>query len=254
MKTTQNTVLITGGSAGIGLAIAKELIQRDNEVIITGRDKERLRRAAAELGGKVTPIVSDVSRAEDVESLTQRIRQDFPDLNVLVNNAGKAYAYQPGEWVDAAERAAREVQTNFVSVVDLIERLLPLLKRQPEAAIVNVTSTLAFVPSVLTPTYSATKAALHSFSQVLRLTLHRDTAVRLFELMPPLVNTELSREIGGASGIAPEVVAEKLLEGLDNDIYEIRVGRTEELYKLFLSSPEQALLGLNKDRLAFRPA
>lgn len=244
MKTTNNTVLITGGSAGIGLSIARAFLAKGNEVIITGRDEARLREAARELG-PVTTIVGDVSRPEDVDRLVDRVQRDFPALNVLVNNAGKAHLYDPA---GIADKGGEEIQTNYLSVIRLTERLLPLLRQQPEAAVVNVTSVLAFVPSMAVPTYAASKAALHSYTQALRLILQK-TPVKVFELMPPLVNTEFSKEIGGEKGIAPEVVAEELLRALAEDVYEIRVGGTEDLYRLSLSSPEQALLAVNAGRL-----
>jgi uncharacterized oxidoreductase len=248
MKTTNNTVLITGGSAGIGLSIAEAFLTAGNEVIITGRDADRLAEAKRRLGGKVTAIVSDVSRHADIEDLVTRINRDFPRLNILVNNAGKAHGYDPAQWTDAAEKAAEEMQTNFLSVIELTQGLLPLLKQQPEAAVVNVTSVLALTPSVALPTYSASKAALHSFTQALRLTL-RNTPVKLFELMPPLVNTDFSKMIGGEKGIAPSVVAEYLLEALTKDTYEVHVAGTADIYRLFLSSPENALQAVNAARL-----
>src|SRR5690606_12236956 len=125
-------------------------------------------------------------------------------------------------------------------------KLLPLLKKQANAAIVNVSSIVAFVPGKLA-TYSASKAALHSYTQALRLALE-NTSVKVFELMPPLVDTEFSAPIGGKNGISPSVVAEQFLEGLASNRYEIRVGQTEALYRIFLSSPEQALRQLNGPR------
>jgi uncharacterized oxidoreductase len=247
MKTTNNTVLITGGSAGIGLQIAKAFIEKGNEVIITGRDEARLKAAAATLG-RVTTIVGDVSRPADVDRLVARIGRDFPSLNILVNNAGRAFVHDQDDFTGVEQKAAEEMTVNYLSVIGLTEKLLPVLRRQPEAAVVNVTSIVALVPGLLTATYSASKAALHSFTQSLRLVL-RKTAVKVFELYPPLVNTEFSREIGGENGIPPEVVAERLLAGLASDEYDIRVGATEDIYKLSLSSPEQALLALNGARL-----
>ncbi|TDW96148.1 SDR family oxidoreductase [Dinghuibacter silviterrae] len=245
MKTTKNTVLITGGSAGIGLSIAEAFLAADNEVIITGRDAERLAEAKRRLGGRVTTIVSDVSRHSDLQNLAERMRKDFPGLNVLVNNAGTAYVYDPAK---GAENAGEEMQTNYLSVIELTEYLLPLLKQQPEAAVVNVTSVLAFTPSLTIPTYSASKAALHSFTQALRLTL-RNSTVKVFELMPPLVNTDFSKMIGGDKGIAPGVVADHLLKALENDTYEIHVAGTADVYRLYLSSPENALHAINAARL-----
>jgi uncharacterized oxidoreductase len=123
---------------------------------------------------------------------------------------------------------------------------LPVLRSQDEAAIVNVSSILAYVPASDIPTYSASKAALHSYTQSLRFALERTTAVKVFELMPPLVNTDFSKDIGGENGIHPNVVAQDLINAFENDEYEIRVGNTAHVYQLSLSSPAEAFNMINK--------
>ena len=239
MKTTKNTILITGGSAGIGLEIAKRF-SKGNKLIITGRNAQRLERALAELPG-ATGIVNDVSKKSDVEALASQVSREFPDLNVVVNNAGHAVLYDIGNSENAAEHAQDEMNTNFFSILRLNEKLLPLLKVQDEAAIVNVSSILAIVPGNL-PTYSASKAALHSYTLSLRTALKRKSNVKVFELMPPLVNTEFSAVINnGHLGIPPKEVADQLYKGFENDVFEIRVGNTQKVYELYLRSPEDAL-------------
>lgn len=239
MKTSNNKILIVGGSAGIGLAIA-QLLSADNQVIITGRNKERLQEAAAKLKN-TTAIAGDVSEAADVERLVGRLYKEHPDLNIVINNAGKAFVYDlAGEDADGFDKAGQEMLTNYLSIIRLNEKLLPLLMRQSQSAIVNVSSIVAFAPGVRIPTYSASKAALHSYTQSLRHKL-RSTNVAVFELMPPLVDTAFSTGIGGHQGIKPVVVAEELLKGLGEDRSEIRVAGTEEFYQFFLSSPEEAI-------------
>lgn len=246
MNTSNNTVLITGGSAGIGFEIAQQLSAQGNQVIITGRNAERLQAAAAQLKN-TTAIVSDVSSAEDVNKLVAQLKEQFPQLNLVINNAGYSSSpYRLVPEVDAFEKASAEIQTNYLAVLRLNELLLPLLSKQPQAAIVNVSSIVAFAPSINIPGYSISKAALHAYSRVLRITL-KDTPVRVFELMPPLVNTEFSKEIGGERGIPASQVAAELLEGLKNDVYEIHVGDTAGMYQLYLSSPENALQALNSN-------
>lgn len=244
MKTTGNTILITGGSAGIGLEMARQFVALGNKVIITGRDGERLKKAAAELGN-VTAINSDVSDAKSVESLVNRIKTEFPDLNVLINNAGRADIHHLADGNQKAyEIASSEMETNYLSVVRLTEKLLPVLTAQKEAAVINVSSIVAFVPTQHLPTYGATKAALHSYTKSLRLAL-RDSSVKVFELMPPLVNTELSAAIGGENGIAPSVLVDDLVNAFGADRFEVRTGQTEDIYRLSLANPEQALLVMN---------
>lgn len=243
MKTTNNTILITGGSAGIGFETAKLLSEKGNHVIITGRDAKRMEQAVSKLKN-VTAIVSDVSKEADVRALVTRLNKEFPKLNMVINNAGRAIAYNlADEGIDAIEKAADEMHTNYLSVIRLNELLLPLLKTQDEAAVVNVSSVVAIVPGSLT-TYSASKAALHSYTQSLRFAL-KETAVKVFELMPPLVNTDFSQVIGGANGIPPSQVAKELIEALESDTYEIHVGNTDYVYKLFLSSPADAFNLMN---------
>ena len=244
MKTTANTILITGGSAGIGLEMARKFVALGNKVIITGRDEAKLSNAAAELGN-VIAIPFDVSKSSNVQALTDLIKNEYPNLNVVINNAGRAVVHNLADGNERAfEIAEDEMNTNYLSVIRLNEKLLPILKNQNEAAIVNVSSIAAFVPGHYLPTYAASKAALHSYSLSLRLTL-RDTAVKVFELMPPLVNTDFSAEIGGAKGIAPSVLAEDLADAMANDRFEIRTGQTEDLYRLSLADPAQALLVMN---------
>lgn len=245
MKLSNNTVLITGGSAGIGFAIAKQLTENGNHVIITGRNKERLQKAVAQLN-HVTGIVSDVSDEQDVNELVARLQKDFPALNVVINNAGRAFVYSLSEkGVDSYSKAAEEFQTNYLSVARLNEKLLPLLQQQSAAAIVNVTSIVAFAPNHILSSYSASKAALHSYSQSLRIELARKSNIKVFELMPPLVNTDFSQDIGGSKGIPASAVADAFITAFQNDEYEIHVGGTADLYKLYLSSPAQALEALN---------
>ena len=245
MKLNNNTVLITGGSAGIGFAIAKQLTENGNHVIITGRNKERLQKAVAQLNN-VTGVVSDVANEKDVNDLVARLQKDFPQLNVVINNAGRAFVYSLSEQgVDAYSKASEEFHTNYLSVARLNEKLLPLLQQQPAAAIVNVTSIVAFAPNHVLSSYSASKAALHSYSQSLRIELAKKSNVKVFELMPPLVNTDFSQDIGGSKGIPPSAVADAFIDAFQKDEYEIHVGGTADLYKLYLSSPAQALAALN---------
>jgi len=250
MKTSKNTVLLIGGTAGIGLEIAKQLTALDNHVIITGRNQERLNAAAASLPN-VTAVVSDVSKADDVDLLVEKIKSEFPELNMVINNAGRALLYNladPNQ--DTFTNAADEMLTNYLSIVRINQKLLPVLKQQETSAIVNVSSIVAYVPGITLPTYAASKAALHSYSTSLRLSLE-ETAVKVFELMPPLVDTEFSKEIGGHNGIKPSVVADELLAALANDEYEIRVGDTAKIYELFRQSPVDALNVMNANRKAW---
>jgi uncharacterized oxidoreductase len=243
MNITNKTVLITGGSAGIGFQIAKQLIEKGNQIIITGRNEDRLKKAAAQLNNAAY-FAGDVTNEDDVNKLVDYLAENHPNLDVLINNAGNAFVYQLAAGAGAFEKAGAEMLTNYLSIIRLTEKLLPQLTSRPEAAIVNVTSIVVFAPSAALSTYAASKAALHSYTQSLRYTL-KATPVKVFELMPPLVDTEFSKEIGGSNGIPPQAVATSLLEALESDTYEIHTGDTAHVYKVFLSSPQEAFNILN---------
>jgi uncharacterized oxidoreductase len=245
MNISNKTVLITGGGSGIGFATAKLLSEKGNKVIIAGRNSAKLQKAAAQLKN-VTAITCDITAEADVKNLVQQVQDKFSDLSVLINNAGSAYKYDLGASANAFDKAAEEVSINYLALIRLTEYLLPVLRKQKEAAIVNVSSIVVFAPASVIPTYSATKAAVHSYTQSLRHVLAKDTNIKVFELMPPLVNTDFSQEIGGANGIPPMDVAEGLVAGFEKDEYEIQVGATAQIYQLFLSSPKDAFNALNQ--------
>ncbi len=190
MNLTGNTILITGGGTGIGRGLAEAFHAAGNHVIIAGRRPEPLQAVVAANPGMASAVL-DVADPAAIEAFAARVAQDHPALNVLINNAGVMKMENP--LADPCEVADAEatVAINLLGPIRLTAALLPHLRRQPAAAIMNVTSGLAFVPLAATPTYSATKAAMHSYSQSLRYRL-RDTNVEVIELAPPLVATDLT--------------------------------------------------------------
>jgi len=189
MRTTDNTILITGGGTGIGRALAERLHDRGNRVIVAGRRRAALDEVVSSRSG-LEVLELDVSDADSVAKAAGEIAERFPDLNVLVNNAGISQSEDlTGDaWdIDLAEAT---IATNVTGVLRLTGALLPGLKRQKHAAVITTTSGLAYVPLASHPTYSATKAFLHSWLQSLRHQL-RDTGVEVLELSPPYVQTEL---------------------------------------------------------------
>ncbi len=189
MQMTDNTILITGGASGIGLALAAAFMAAGNRVIIAGRRQAALDAAQAAHPG-LAAYVLDVEDAGAITAFAARVTKDHPGLNVLVNNAGIMRAEDlltpPGYLADAEAMIA----TNLVGPIRMTAALLPHLQSKANAAIINVTSGLAFVPLAMTPTYSATKAALHSHTMSLRHQL-RDTNIEVLELAPPMVQTDL---------------------------------------------------------------
>lgn len=190
MDMAGNTILITGGGSGIGRGLAETFHAADNHVIIAGRRLDALQ-AVADANPGMAVAVLDVADPGAITAFAGRMVAAHPALNVLVNNAGIMRAEDAT--ADPFDLAAAEetVTTNLLGPIRLTAALLPHLRRQPSAAILNVTSGLAFVPLAGTPTYSATKAAMHSYTQALRHQL-RQTAVQVLELAPPLVATDLT--------------------------------------------------------------
>ncbi|WP_447768741.1 SDR family oxidoreductase [Sphingobacterium faecium] len=239
MKTTGNTVFISGGSAGIGLAIAQKLSAAGNKIIINGRSEERLQRALKELDNTVA-IAGDLSVAADRIRIAGELKTNYPELNIIINNAGSAFMNDLNDVNNnAAEKAYQEINTNYISVIDFTALTLPLLLEQEEAAIVNVSSIAVFRSNKYLPTYSASKAALHSYTQGLRDTLATNEKLNVYEVYPPLVNTEFSAEIGGANGIPPSEVADELYAALEKNQFEVPVGDTKKIHSLVNPITEQ---------------
>ena len=189
MILTGNTILITGGGTGIGRGLAESLQALGNQVIISGRRQSALDETIAANPG-MKSITVDMQDPTSIAAIAARVTSEFPALNVLINNAGimrpeKLLAQQS----DLADAEAI-VATNLLGPIRLTAALLPHLQKQPTAAIMNVSSGLAFVPLALTPTYCATKAGIHSYTQSLRYQL-RKTKIEVLELIPPYVATHL---------------------------------------------------------------
>ena len=190
MKQTGNTILITGGTSGIGQAIAERLHQLGNQVIIAGRRQEQLDRITATNPG-MQGLRVDMTDPKDITAFAATVRERFPALNVLVNNAGIMAPEDLKTGIEAFELAQRTIRTNITSVLQLTAELMPTLLKQPEATIMATTSGLAFVPSSQFPAYCGSKAFLHSWLQSLRQQL-KETNVEVLELAPPYVQTELT--------------------------------------------------------------
>ena len=193
MNPTGNTILITGGGSGIGRGLAEALHALGNQVVIAGRRRQALDSTTAANPG-MKSLNLDIEDPAAIRAFAAQAAADFPSLNVLINNAGimrpeKLLAQQP----DLADAEAL-VTTNLLGPIRLTAALLPLLQRQPRSTILNVSSGLAFLPLALTPTYCATKAAIHSYTLSLRYQL-RATQIEVLELIPPYVATPL---MGGA--------------------------------------------------------
>ena len=186
MKLTGNTILITGGGSGIGLALAEQFLELGNKVIIAARSARKLE-VAAQKG--LVPLPVNMSSRESIESLARTVVARFPALNVVIHNAG-VMQNENLRTTNTSDIALETIATNLSGPMLLTTALLPHLLGQADATVMTVSSGLAFVPLAMTPTYCATKAAIHSYTQSLRYQL-RGTSVGVIELVPPYVRTEL---------------------------------------------------------------
>ena len=187
MNLKSNTILITGGSSGIGFEMAKQLLALGNTVIVTGRDMTKLELTKRELPA-VYVYQSDVSDPESMIELYSKVTADFPKLNILINNAGimRAIDFNETEY----DKICSEIDINLSGPIRMVQQFLPHLKKQPEAAIVNVSSGLSFITFPKAPIYSAAKSGLHTYTKTLRLQL-KNTSVKVFELAPPKTSAPL---------------------------------------------------------------
>ncbi len=234
MKLTDNTILITGGGSGIGRGLAEAFHALGNKVIIAGR-RQKVLDETTEANPGMTSLALDIENPSAIRAFAAQITTLHPDLNVLINNAGIAreenLKAQPKELVDVEAMIA----TNLLGPIRLTAALLPHLQNQPHSAILNVSSGLAFVPLPGAPTYSATKAALHSYTLSLRAQL-RDTSVQVVEIIPPYVQTEL-----GGSHQANDPRAMPLAE---------YIAETMQILKSQPDSPENCVEGVKFLRFA----
>ena len=240
MQLRQRTILITGGTDGIGFELARQLLERGNTVIVTGRDAQRLDQAKRRMP-QVHAIASDVADAASIEALHSEVTRRFPGLSVIVNNAGIMRNLDLTGARPLAD-TTRELDVNLQGPIQMVQQFLPHLRAQREAAIVNVSSGLAFVPLAISPVYSASKAALHAYTRALRVQL-AGTPVRVFELAPPPVETRLMRaefeaETKGSRGMSPEALARHAIAGIERGREEILPGLARLLKAMSRLAPE----------------
>lgn len=250
MKITNNTILITGGGSGIGRALAEAFHALGNKVIISGRSRKTLDKTTAANPGMESLIV-DMTDAASIRDFSATLVEKYPSLNVLINNAGIMRPEDLTVSEPQSDDAEATILTNLLGPIRLINALLPYLRKQPAATVINVTSGLAFIPLTATPTYSATKAAVHSYTESLRHQL-RETKVEVLELAPPYVATHLMGEHQASDPRAMplEEFITEVMDILTNrpEAKEILVKRVEPLRFSFVGGPEkyaEVFTGLN---------
>jgi uncharacterized oxidoreductase len=244
MEMKGNKVLITGGATGIGLALAQRFVSSGSAVIVCGRRADKLQEAEKTVPGLITHQ-SDVATPQEREKLLAWAQKNHPDVNMLVNNAGISRRFSLEEPVDWAQ-AGLEIAINLDAPIHLSALFVPLLKKQKNPAIVNVSSGLAFVPMAAAPVYCATKAALHSFTLSLRHQL-RKSPIRVIEIIPPAVKTDI-----GGPGVAPfgvelDEFSDSIFAKLKTGESEVSFGTAEARRNMSRAELDEYFRQLNKD-------
>jgi uncharacterized oxidoreductase len=246
MKLQHQTVLITGGSSGIGLELAKRLIEKQNTVIICARSADKLTETKMKLPS-VHTFPCDISRASDRFNLVEWIRTNHPQCNVLINNAAIVHKTDFRLDDQIIEKAEKEIQTNLLAPIALAKLFLSVFETFQQSAVINITTGLVYAPRAVYPIYNATKAGLHAFTQVLRLQI-KSLPVQVIEVMMPVVDTPWHRGDVPKIAISAERAVGEMLTRIEKGEKEIRVGRVQILYLLSRLAPAFALRKINQVR------
>jgi uncharacterized oxidoreductase len=244
MKIQHQTVLITGGSSGIGFELARQLLAKQNTVIICGRSSEKLAQAKEKLPA-VNTFACDISQEAGREQLFRWVSQYHPSCNVLINNAAIVHRTDFRTDDGILEKADQEINTNLVAPIAFCKMFLPLFERHQHAAIINITTGLVYAPRAVYPIYNATKAALHAFTQVLRFQLQA-FPVRVLEVMMPVVDTPWHKGQVPAIAISPKKAVDEMIVKIERNEQEIRIGAVKILYILSRIAPAFAFKKINR--------
>ena len=242
IQSKDRVVLITGGSSGIGFAMARKMLEEGSKVIICGRSQKKLIEAKRKLP-KVIAIQCDITSAHERIALAERLYNEFPNFNLLMNNAGIVYRYLLGKTGDLEERIKTEWETNYLAPVILTQLLLPLLLKN-HGMVVNVSSGLAHMPLSIEPNYCATKAAMHSMTQSMRIQYSKEN-IKVIEILYPEVNTPFQEDHATARAISPEAAAGEALRQLNIGKDEIYVKRSRMMYWISRLIPKRGLKMIN---------
>jgi uncharacterized oxidoreductase len=250
MELSNNTILITGGTSGFGLEFTERLINLGNTVLITGRDQAKLDQTKKRFP-TVHIFQSDVSDQKAITQLYEQVMKQFPQLNILINNAGEMRKISLHDTSIDLLNITREVEINLMGPIRMIQQFLPHLKAQKTAAILNVTSGIALVPFPLSPVYGATKSGLRSYTKSLRVQLNK-TRVKVFELVAPGSTTPLNDKFANEEGFNPKMLMApgKLIaiaiKGLQKDKLEIYPGLARILRIMSRLAPAFLLKQISK--------
>lgn len=226
MRLNDHTILITGGTSGIGLELVRQFYAHGNQIIVASRNSDKLNQLQTEFPRVIT-LVCDLADRKSVRKLLEHCLNTYPELNILINNAGIQYNYSWAEEEDGFSKISKETRVNLISPMHLVYGLLPGLMKQKEAAIINVSSALAFHPKKSAPVYCASKAGIHNFSKSIRYQL-KGSNVKVFEIIPPLVDTPMT-EGRGTGKMSPKTLAEEFMKNFKRNKYESYIGKAKLL-------------------------
>jgi len=243
MNLTGNTVVITGGSSGIGFELARVLIQKKNQVIICGRSLEKLEQAKQAIPS-LQIFQCDLSKAIDRVRFAEWVEKNHPQCNILINNAAIVHKTNFFSDSEILNKTELEMQTNFIAPVALSKLFYPIIKRNRNPKIIYITTGLVYAPRAIYPIYCATKAALHSFIQTARFQ-NTDKSLEIYEVLMPSVNTPWHQGNPPKIAIPVEKAVTEMCQKLEKDKTEIRVGGAKLLYFMSRVAPALALKKIN---------
>lgn len=237
MQLKNNVILLTGGTSGIGLEMVRQFYELDNKLIVVSGNQSNLSKLKIQFPSIVT-LVCDLGDNLSVRHLIDKCLVDHTDINVIINNAGIQNNYNWTEEKDGFNKIENEIRINFISPMQIIYGLLPLLITKQHSAVVNISSGLAFAPKKSAPIYCATKSAIHNGTKAIRYQLE-NTAVKVFEIVPPLVETAMTEGRGKAK-ISTKQLVDEFIGDFKNDNLESNIGKTKLLRFIQRISPKLA--------------
>ncbi len=243
MVLTKNTILITGGSSGLGLEMAKKFLQLGNKVIVCSRSPDKLELTKDLLPDAIT-FQCDISVEAEQKRLARWIDIHHPDLAILINNAAIVNRTHFITDNESSDKLSNEIATNLIAPINLIKLLYPTLVKNNNAAIFNITSGLIYTPRSIYPFYNATKSALHAFTQVIRHQL-RNEPIKIIEVMFPVVDTPWHKGNTPKNSISTEKAISEMIRGIERERSEIKVGAVKLLYYLSRIAPKFAFKKIN---------
>ncbi|EJO07599.1 SDR family NAD(P)-dependent oxidoreductase [Oenococcus oeni] len=244
MELKNKKIVVTGGTSGIGLAFAKKLAAIDNQIIIGSRSKEKITEVVKD-NKNISGYQVDVSDQESVERFYKQTISEFKNIDIVINSAGIMRHYNLLDEKTTSQKLQAEIQTNLIGTINIDKIFLPILRKQAESMIVNISSGLANLSSAAHPIYSATKAGVHMFTDALREQLHfaGEDHIHIVELVPPLVaETNLEKDVNSQNtplNIKLSDLINEAIQGIGENSIRINAGMAKEMRKMGQTDPDK---------------